>query len=270
MVDRALRDEGYFNRVRKDGINKPEQLFLDGMEELPGTEKAVEEAKDVAADFFDKHWTERGGVAIPKGESEKEIKAENREASIDMAGFYVDKVAPPILPVGVEHEVKMTSAKLPDGVVLKGFIDLITDDDGEEIIRDLKTTEKKPYGDPAGNDPEKHNIDANQSMQLSVYHLMRFADWKNRTGTGKMPKAGMLSTLVRTPKKHEMSIVNQTTTKDIDDLKILMKRIKKAIESAKAGIFLPANEGGFGSPCRYCDFSDGTCEYVRRRGERQE
>jgi hypothetical protein len=266
MIDISLRDEDFFKRVRQSGINKPEQLFLDGMEEVPGTEKALEEAKDVAADFFDKHWTDRGGVSIPKGESEKKVKAETREASIDMSGFYVNDVAPPIVPLGVEKEVKMSSTKLPSGVVLKGIIDLITDDDGQEIIRDLKTAEKKPFGDPDSNKPENHNADAEQSMQLSVYHLMRYADWKNRTGEGKMPKAGMLSTLVRTPKKHEMSLITQTTTKDVTDLKILMRRIKKAIESAKAGIFLPANEGGYGSPCKFCDFNDGTCEYVRKRG----
>jgi DNA-binding protein YbaB len=166
----------------------------------------------------------------------------------------------------VEHKVQMQSTQLPSGVTLKGVIDLITDEDGNEIIRDLKTVEKKPYGDPAGNDPSKHNIDAHDSQQLSMYHLMRYADHKNKTGKGKLPKAGKLVHVIRTPKKHEKSVVIQETTRDIEDMKILMRRIRKAIESAKAGIFLPANNSGYGSPCRFCDFADGTCEYVRKRG----
>ena len=243
MIDMALKDGTYFERVKPQGINEPKQLFLDGMEELPGTEKALEEAKDVAADYFDKHWTERGGVKIEKGDDEKVVKATTREASIDMSGFYVNDVAPPIVPLGVEKEVRMSSAKLPNGVVLKGIIDLITDDDGQEIIRDLKTAEKRPFGDPDGKNPENHHADAEQSMQLSVYHLMRYADWKNRTGEGRMPKAGMLSTLVRTPKKHEMALVTQTTTTDVTDLQILMSppRLGSSSRPTRAATARPAS-----------------------------
>jgi hypothetical protein len=262
MIDRALRDPEFFKRVRQTGIEKPEQMFLDGMEEAPGTEKASEEAKDLAADAFDKEWGSKE-IAFDPGDDPKVVREETRATSINMAEYYVGAIAPPLVPEAVEHQVKMSTTLLPDGVTLKGYIDLVTDEDGDEYIRDLKTAQKKPAGDPDGKYP---NQDAINSMQLSVYSLMLYADRAKKTGEKKMPAGSKLVHLIETPKSKKRSVVVQETKKDLEDMKILMRRIKTAVKSAKSGIFLPGNQGGFGSPCTFCEYADGTCEYVRKDG----
>jgi len=52
----------------------------------------------------------------------------------------------------------------------------------------------------------------------------------------------------------------------MDDIRILGRRIKTAIEAVDKGVFVPADPGAPASPCSWCDYNDGTCEYVRRGG----
>ncbi len=218
------------------------------MNEAPGTERSIEEAKDIAAKEFEKavSW----GVAA-LSDSEKEIgdeaavKAHNKDAAVALSALYVKEVAPSILPVAVEHKIEIHPKNMD--ITIQGYLDLVENDEGD-VIRDLKTTEKAPFKDAAKN-----------SQQLTMYNMIRLAE------TRKMPRESRLVHLVRTPKTHEESIIVQATNRDLEDVQRLVARIQVAVEAVTKGVFVPADPSAPGSPCQWCEYSDGTCKYVRRR-----
>jgi hypothetical protein len=89
--------------------------------------------------------------------------------------------------------------------------------------------------------------------------MIRYADVR------RMPRESKLVTLVRTPKTHDMSVVVQSTTRTMDDIKMLVARIKTAVEATEKGVFVPADPAAAGSPCGWCEYNDGTCPYYRKR-----
>jgi hypothetical protein len=226
-------------------------------ENLPGSGESIIEAKDIAASQFEKAWQE--GVVLSATDKEigvEKVKAAQKDTTIDLASLYVSDVAPLVVPMAVERKVEIHPKNIP--ITVLGHIDLIEEDAGKEeipegrstdVIRDLKTAEKAPWKGAAA-----------VSQQLTLYHLIRLADVR------KMPRKGRLVHLVRTPKTHEMSIVTQETERDMDDIKALVNRIKAAVEAVDKGVFVPADPAAPGSPCSWCEYADGTCEYVRKVG----
>jgi hypothetical protein len=215
--------------------------------EIPGSERSLEEARDLAASEFEKAM----GEGFTLDADEKELgadltKALQKDCAVDLAGMYVSEVAPPIVPTAVER--KVTIKPKDSDITIVGFIDLVQEDTGE-VIRDLKTVEKSPYDKAAA-----------LSQQLTMYAMIRMAD------VGVLPRAQRLVHLVRTPKTHKMSVVVQETTRDAEDIKRLAHRINTAVEAVKKGVFVPADPAAAGSPCAWCPFADGTCVYVRKRG----
>lgn len=223
------------------------------MTNLPGTGESIKEARDLAADQFEIAIKE--GVEYSKKDLEigaAKVRAASKDAAIDLAGLYVGDVAPIVVPEAVERKVEIQPKGMD--ITLMGFIDLIEADNGD-VIRDLKTAEKKPWKGAAA-----------VSQQLTLYHLIRAADVKQQTGEVKLARAGKLVHLVRTPEKHDMSIVVQETTRDMEDIKALVNRIRTAVSAVEAGIFVPADPAAPGSPCSWCPYADGTCKYVRQVG----
>jgi hypothetical protein len=145
----------------------------------------------------------------------------------------------------VERKVEIQPKDMD--ITIMGYIDLVEDDLGE-VIRDLKTAEKAPFKDAA-----------KYSQQLTMYNMIRAAE------TRKIPRESKLVHLVRTPSTHEMSVVVQSTTRDIDDLRMLKERLRTAIESVDKGVFVPADQAAAGSPCNWCEYRDGTCKYVKKQ-----
>lgn len=216
--------------------------------ELPGSERSVEEARDLAAQNFEKQVAERGGVVLTDKEKdmrEEEVKKQHKDAAIDLSALYVFDVAPPVKPVAIERRVEIHPKNMD--ITINGVIDLVENDLGD-VIRDLKTSEKTPYKDAAAN-----------SQQLTLYNMIRYAE------TRVMPRESRLVHLVRTPKTADMSVVTQTTTRDMDDIKSLVARIKTAVDAVDKGVFVPADPSAPGSPCQWCEFSDGTCPYFKKR-----
>ena len=222
------------------------------MKELPGSVRAGEEARDIAADAFEAAM--KDGVYITaddKDEGVDIVRSNQKDAAIELAELYVDKIAPSISPAAVERKI---SVKPKDSrISVMGYIDLVEDaqaapSESSDIIRDLKTADKSPPENAATN-----------SQQLTMYHLIRLAE------VGKMPRAGRLVHLVRTPKNHDLNVVTQETTRTDDDIAILVRRINKAVEAVDKGVFVPADPSAPGSPCGWCEYNDGTCEYVRRK-----
>lgn len=219
------------------------------MEEMPGTPRSIEEARDLAASEFEAV-LQKDGVALTDKDlelGEAVAKARAKDAAVDLAGLYVGEVAPHVSPVAVERKVEIKPKN--SDIVLTGYIDLISTEEGE-VIRDLKTKDKKPF--------EK---EAELSQQLTLYHLIRLAD------VGKLPVAGKLVHVIRTPERHEMSVVVQETKRTVEDIKLLVRRINAAVEAVRKGVFVPADQAAPASPCGYCEYADGTCIYVRRRGK---
>jgi hypothetical protein len=215
--------------------------------ELPGSPKSIEEAKDIAATQFDKA-VAQGVVMSAKDKKEytpEALKAEQKDIAVDLSALYVSEVAPGIKPVAVERKVEIKPKGMD--ITIMGYVDLIEDDLGD-VIRDLKTAEKAPFKDAA-----------KFSQQLTMYNMIRAAE------TRKMPRESRLVHLIRTPKTHEKSVVVQTTTRDIEDLKMLRERLSTAIDAVDKGVFVPADPSAPGSPCNWCEFRDGTCKYVRKQ-----
>lgn len=215
--------------------------------ELPGSPKAVEEARDLAATQFEKE-VGKGEVVLMDKEKDlghDAVKAATKDATVDLSGFYVQEVAPLVKPIAVERKVEISPKNM--SIKIQGIMDLVEDDLGD-VIRDLKTKEKTPW---AG--------EADVSQQLTLYNMIRYADVR------KMPRESKLVTVVRTPKTHEMSVVTQTTTRTMDDIKMLVARIKTAVEATEKGVFVPADPAAAGSPCGWCEYNDGTCPYYRKR-----
>jgi hypothetical protein len=223
------------------------------MTNLPGTVDSVQEAKDLAADQFEKSIAE--GVAYSKDEKEigvDKVRASQKDATVALSGLYVGEVAPIVVPEAVERKVEVHPKDMD--ITIVGYIDLIESDNGD-VIRDLKTSEKKPWKGAAA-----------VSQQLTLYHYLRAADTLHEKKEIVLPRAGKLVHLVRTPVKHDMSIVVQETTRDMEDVKILAHRIRAAVAAVEAGIFTPADPAAPGSPCSWCQYADGTCKYVRKVG----
>ncbi len=225
-----------------------------------GNPAAIEEARDLAAGQFEAAW--KKGVIIGAGDDKAKIKAEQKDVAVDLAGLYVDEVAPKVVPEAVERKVEIVPADLD--ITIMGIMDLVESDNGD-VIRDLKSKEKKPWKGEAA-----------VSQQLTLYHLIRFIDIRNQTtvhnedgtvktpGKGVLPRAGRLVQLVRTPKTKTKKVYIQETTRDLEDIKNLAERIKTAVQAVEKGVFVPADPAAAGSPCSWCEFADGTCKYVRK------
>lgn len=215
--------------------------------ELPGSPQAVEEARDLAATQFERE-VSKGEVVLMDKEKDlghEAVKAAAKDAAVDLSGLYVEEVAPIVKPIAVERKVEIAPKNMT--IKIQGIMDLVEDDLGD-VIRDLKTKEKAPW---AG--------EADVSQQLTLYNMIRYADVR------KMPRESKLVTLVRTPKTHDMSVVVQNTTRTMDDIKMLIARIKTAVEATEKGVFVPADPAAAGSPCGWCEYNDGTCPYYRKR-----
>ena len=214
--------------------------------EDPGSPRSIEEAQDIAAREFDK--AVQQGVCMSAKDmeiGEDKLKASCKDTAVALSGLYVSDVAPHIKPIAVERKVEIQPRDMD--ITIMGYIDLVEDDLGE-VIRDLKTGEKAPFKDAA-----------KYSQQLTMYNMIRAAE------TRKLPRESKLVHLIRTPSAHEMSVVVQSTTRDLDDLSMLKERLRTAIESVDKGVFVPADQAAAGSPCNWCEYRDGTCKYVKKQ-----
>src|SRR5262249_23493725 len=157
----------------------------------------------------------------------------------------VGTVAPAITPVAVERRITVKPQE--SDLVIHGTIDLIDGPEGApEIIRDLKTSEKAP-SDRA----------AELSQQLSMYSLIRYAE------IGRLAGRLILDYLVRTPLRREKRHVLLETTRDAEDMRVLVNRLNVAVETVKRGTFVPTSPDSWYCARAYCEYYDD-CPYTRR------
>lgn len=220
-------------------------------EALQAAIPTIEEAKDLAASLFTANINEKE-VAFTDEEKEEgaeKVKGRVKDTTVAMAGHYVEKIAPVIDPIAVEHAVivKPRDADFE----IKGIMDLVTfappepvllgekipPPDPIVVIDDLKTATKAPWKDAA-----------DRSQQLTFYSMLR------RRQSGKMPDKVRLKTVVETPKTRKVSHVVQTSTRDLEQVKSLVQRINTAVAAVERGVFIPANPDGWRCSAKYCEF----------------
>lgn len=222
------------------------QRSLDGVE-LP----TREELADVTASEFEKTWGE-GHVLAPDEQlvDVATTKANAKDFAVDLAVFHGSEVAPHILPVAVEHRITVKPRNA--AIEIQGTIDLVAHipDTGLDVIRDLKTTERAPKLDAAET-----------SQQLTMYALIRLAE------KGTIPVSFVLDFLVRTPARAEKSWRPLRSTRDREDIGVLVHRINAGVAAVEAGRFVPAGEDAWYCSAQWCEYH-GDCPFVRRGARR--
>jgi len=210
---------------------------------------SLDEAGDLAATSFDREKKE--GVAVSTAPDPKKEIGFDKDRAVKMARHYVERVAPYLDPILVEE--KLVVEPKGTNVRISGIVDLMTrTSEGGKMIRDLKTTTRKPNENAADDSP-----------QLSMYAMLDAArnDWKIADGMA-------LDHIVIPPSPHAKPyMVTQETTREQEDLDVLMERLSNAIDATKAGVFVANGVGTWKCSEKWCQFwSD--CKYVshvRRR-----
>jgi hypothetical protein len=206
---------------------------------------SVTEARDLAATEFDLAW--RAGVTLTKDDQARGAKivaGETKDFAVNLAGYHVEAVAPAIEPIAVERRIVVKPAGSDLEIV--GTIDLIDRQPGGEVIRDTKTSDKAPKTDAAAN-----------SQQLSLFALIRWAE------THAIPRRLALDYLVRTPKAHQLKHIQLQTTRSMEDLSVMVRRLNLAVEAVKKGVFIPANPNAWYCSPTWCEYYTD-CPFVRR------
>jgi hypothetical protein len=148
-------------------------------------------------------------------------------------------IAPKYQPAVVEERIRLVLPKATHDLL--GIIDLA--DHNDQII-DFKTTGRK-----------KQQAEADRSLQLSSYAVL----W--HTKTGRLPSRLLLDVQYR--KEVPMSEV-LTTTRDREDVAILVRNINVILAGINAGIFPPAPPGSWWCSAKFCGFH-ADCKYVRHK-----
>jgi hypothetical protein len=241
------------------------------------------DAVEIAGAAFDqsaaKDPIELGPDEKEENKSVIQVMGESKDKTVALAGLHYDEAAPKLTPKLVEHSFSINmdswlrkrakelhaagdapgldagSAKMLHaeaaamnsaarlGIDLAGKRDIVEEIDGEEIIRDTKTS---------GKSPNKDIVD--DSDQLSTYSLASLVFNK------KLPKGVALDYLVQTPKRHDLKYVPLTSTRNMDDINVLLFRFARSVHSwhtaCKTGSFLPARSTDWWCSERFCAFTD--------------
>ena len=201
-----------------------------------GTLCPVGEAQEAASVALKERWNE--GVIIDgafEGMSDKQAQGAAEDQAVDLSTLDYTHNLVDTIPVAVEERVELVHASLP--LPLVGVIDLRDD---KKMIRDLKT---------AGKTPSQN--DADTSPQLTMYAML------HRLVKGEQESGLQLDCLVKTktPKA-----VNLQTSRDNDDIQVLLNRIARVVEMIDKGVFLPAPTDAWACSLKFCGFAS-TCPY---------
>lgn len=163
------------------------------------------------------------------------------DASVGMASFYHAAAAPKVTPVAVERGwvLDVEGAAMP--IQVAGRIDLQT---AEGAIRDTKTSAKSPIKSAA-----------HESIQLTMYSLALLKH------DGALPTSVGLDYVVRTPKRHDIKLVQLESTRSMEDLPPLLERVASAAKIIKAGLFTPADPSAWWCSKKFCSYWE-LCPYA--------
>ena len=211
----------------------------------------VEELTDVVGDQFNARWDNEDVILEP---SERDagvdaVRGYQHDLATDLIGLYRRETAPSIDPIAVERRIVVKPRDM--NIELSGQVDLAARyRTTGTIIYDDKTSEKSPNTNAATVSP-----------QLSMYALV----WKAEKGS--LPDALQLNHHVRTPAKRDLKLVQQPTTRDDEDMRVVVARLNATIEAVEAGRFIPAPADAWQCSEAWCQYWS-TCPFTRR-GERR-
>ncbi len=195
---------------------------------------------DLTADFLKAKWSADG--VNPEDEEikehgEKKAQALAVDKAVSLSGLHHVHVAPVVAPAHVERKWRLNLEGYP--LDLAGTIDL---QEQNLNIRDTKTGAKTL--------PQS---DADNSTQLTMYAMAA------KVCDGKLPAKLYLDNLValKTPKA-----VTLETTRDEEDIRILLRRVERAIKVIEAGNFMPCDPTNWCHSPRWCGYWS-RCPYAR-------
>ena len=183
----------------------------------------------------------KNGVLLTENEESigaKNVLGKTKDEVATLSGIFADDIAPKYQPAFVEEKQRITLTEDYDLVAIMDLADV------DEIIVDLKTSGKK-----------KNQSEVDSSEQLSIYSLVYKAK------TGHLPKQVRLETLVN-KKKPEAQMLK--STRQMQDLQIVVNRLNVMLDSIKKGVFVPCNPGSWKCNQMYCGYYN-TCPYVKNK-----
>lgn len=216
--------------VRKNLQNKIDAGIL-----LPG-----DVVSDTARDALNEQWAEGVNASDDDAEEVGQSKGEAVDAAVSLALFHHREAAPILQPIHVARSWTMDVKGLD--IQLAGEIDIQEADS----IRDTKTSGKSPV-----------KTAADVSLQLTTYALAA------RQFDGKIPERLMLDYVVRTPKRHELKLVQLETKRSWRDLNHLAERVYRTSTLIERGAFTPAPTDAWWCSKKYCGYFD-SCKFAAR------
>lgn len=226
--------------LRGRAVDKAVQRNLENKRDN-GTLLPLEEVQDIASDTLRNEW--EGGVALDEEEleaGERAVKGEITDQVVRMAATHATQVAPKLFPVGVQERFD---------VEIKGydchFVGYRDVREANGFTRDTKTSKKKPSGD-----------EADTSTQLTLYALAHKVEF------GEYPRAVVLDYLVNYVRKPDEAF-SLYSSRGPEQFAALLRRIEAAVESIRAGIFIPADPSSWKCSSKWCEFW-GDCPYAMR------
>ncbi len=199
----------------------------------------LEEVKDTARDALVHEW---GSTEIRLDPEEmalglKAIKDQAIDKTVRLSSLHHSILAPVIEPTHVERPWCVELSGYP--MDLAGTLDI---QEGGLAVRDTKTSAKTPN--------EKI---AEESIQLTTYAL---AVW---VIDGLQVAEVKLDYLIDTKEPKHKTF---KSTRDSDDYKTLLARVKAASLAIEKGVFIPARQSDWWCSAKYCGFFN-SCRYVR-------
>ena len=200
---------------------------------------SMEEIRSITRDAVTAAW--HTGVQLNDDEAKLGIKAVKDRAidqSLALAELHATRIAPNLRPTHIERKFLIELSGYPYDLL--GYIDV---QEGNETVRDTKTTKRAPVGDAAAN-----------SMQLTLYGLaIKVMD-------GEYPQKFVLDHLVKTK---DPKVVVQEADRRLEDYEMLLRRIHRAIEVIDKGAFTPTNPDNWWCSKSYCSYWND-CQFARR------
>lgn len=201
---------------------------------MAGTKMPLEQARELARDATVKFWCDE--PPMQEGDEEPIEVGEACDKSVVCATVHYNDLAPAIVPVEIEHEVKLEQVPGYD-FGIRGFIDVLE----ATRIRDTKTKGKKP---PATIADRGDNAD-----HLTTYAFL----------TGILD--AQLDVIVNTSRPYSFVAKGQTRTKQ--DIDLVLQRYQLMAQSIEAGIFHPAQGDSWACSKKWCGYWE-RCEYGER------
>lgn len=192
-----------------------------------------EEVKDAAADAVHAAWVKEPPVRAEGDPDEGQAV----DVTVRLAALHAEKVAPAIEPVAVEQAFVI---EMPGPYDFLGIVDVET----PTMIRDTKTSKKKPADDAA-----------TRSQQLVAYHLRATID-------GRPDKTVALDYLV---KGRHPSVVTLEAAPTGDDHNAFLRRFSAISHAIQSGSFPPTSPTSWACSQKWCGYWENHCEFGRRQ-----